>query len=109
MNKEEKNNKANKKLKLSYPCINKASQLYISFTIAGLNLDKNQYSSFGYFSLEKSFLKSSFSIDYNKQMGFVYSWSIFIDYKNLTFGYSIGSPILESISNPQIISIKFNF
>ncbi len=75
----------------------------------GVNSDKAEYSSFGYVRFMKSIFTSNLSIDYNLNRGFGYTGSLLIDYNNFTIGYSISTPILKSLSSPQIISIKFNF
>ena len=79
--------------------------------LIGLGLDyiSENYTSFTYLGLNKSYISVNIAIDYNSNDDLGYFGDINIHYKNLTVGYGHASPLFESAKSPKIVSLKYNF
>ncbi|MAJ43312.1 MAG: hypothetical protein CMF96_01025 [Candidatus Marinimicrobia bacterium] len=75
----------------------------------GFHIEDNHHNTYLTLSYNKSILTTNFSLDYSSFRGFGYSGGILIDYNNFTVGYISSSSVIESLSNSQIISVKFHF
>lgn len=75
----------------------------------GTNYSKNIFYPYLYSIFKNNFISTVSSISMSENQDLKYSGGIYLNYKEFNLGYFISSPILESASLPQFISVKFNY
>jgi len=76
---------------------------------SGIEYSENEYESYTYFNFNSSFLEILNSVSYSREQDIKYSGGIFFKYENYSIGYSLSSPMFESVTFPQIISLRYNY
>ena len=89
--------------------LNKKNEKFpISFG-SGSNYIKSKFNPYFYLIFKNNYISTISSISITENKNLKYSGGIYLNYKEFTLGYILSSPILESASLPQFISLKFNY
>lgn len=75
----------------------------------GLNYQSKSLNPYSFVNYKNSILEITSSISKHENDKLIFASGISLNYKNYILGYSLSSPILESVKFPQLISFSYNF